>query len=55
MISLTSLVVLCAVVLCAVVASALVYTVFRVAEESIKFSAAFAVLTAAAVIVVCLG
>ena len=49
MISLMSLV-----VLYAVVASALVYTVFRVAGESIKFSAALAVITAAAVIVVCL-
>ena len=50
MISLMSLI-----VLYAVAAAALVYTVFRVAEESIKFSASFAVLTAAAVIVVCLG
>ena len=50
MISLMSLV-----VLYAVVAAALVYTVFRVADESIKFSTAFAVITAAAVIVVCLG
>ena len=50
MISIESLV-----ILYTVVAATLVYAVFRVAVESIKFSAAFAVVTAAAVIVVCLG